>query len=179
VLASFEIEDQELPWEEYPEAIMEHSLDFRNSILRKLGHELKSLARWMKNWDIMVAKREWTRIQERGQSGQCRESNHINVCESWDPTDPNSKPKFIDEERRVAAVFYGAIMDWAASKGKGLEFWWSGDNARFTIILRAIRAIWGKEKCQKECCTTEKRISRTRTTFRSRCSHVCKNTFQF
>jgi hypothetical protein len=47
-------------------------------------------------------------------------------------------------------MFYGAIIDWATSKGKGLEFWWSGDSMRSTIILRAIRAIWGKEKCQMD-----------------------------
>ena len=96
----------------------------------------------------MVAEQDDMRIRDRGRSGQCRESNHTQVCESWDPTKPHSKPKFINEERRIAAVFYGAIMDWAASKGKGLDFWLSGENTRSTIILRAIRAIWGKETCQ-------------------------------
>ena len=99
---------------------------------------------------LMFANEEWKRIRERGRDGQCRESNHTKVCQSWDPTIPNSKPKFIDEGRRMAAVFYGAIIDWATSKGKGLEFWWSGDSMRSTIILRAIRAIWGKEKCQMD-----------------------------
>ena len=47
-------------------------------------------------------------------------------------------------------MFYGAILDWAASKGKGLDFWWSGESMRPTIILRAIRAIWRKEKCQMD-----------------------------
>ena len=98
----------------------------------------------------MFVNREWKRIQERGRDGQCRESNHTKVCQSWDPTIPNSKPKFIDEERRMAAVFYGAIIDWATSEGEALEFWWSGDSMRSTIILHAIRAIWGKEKCQMD-----------------------------
>jgi hypothetical protein len=150
VLALLESDDPGLPWEEYPEAIMEHPLDLSNSILQKLGRELHALAKWMRTWDGMFTDGDWSRIRNRGQHGHCRESNHINVCESWDPTDPQSKPKFIDEERRIAAVFYGAIMDWAASKGKSLEFWLSGDSKRSTIILRAIRAVWGKEKCQMD-----------------------------
>ena len=145
-------------------------LDLSNSILQKLGREMNSLARWMRTWDGMIAERDWTRIRDRGKSGQCRESNHTNVCESWDPTDPHSKPKFIDEERRVAAIFYGAIMDWAASKGKGLEFWLSGDSTRSTIILRAIRAVWGKENVTWTCSSTPRTVLKTRITSRSHCS---------
>ena len=72
------------------------------------------------------------------------------MCESWDPTEENSRPIFIHEERRIAALFYGAIMDWAAQKGRNLDFWLSTNNDRPTMILRAIRAVWGKENCQMD-----------------------------
>ena len=169
VLALLESDDPGLPWEEYPEAIMEHPLDLINSILQRLGRELHALAKWMRTWDGMFTDGDWSRIRNRGQHGQCRESNHINACESWDPTDPQSKPKFIDEERRIAAVFYGAIMDWAASKGKGLEFWLSADSKRSTIILRASRAVWGKEKSQMDVQFDHEKILGIHTISRSHC----------
>ena len=50
VWSVLEAEDPELPWEECPEAVMEHSLDLSNSILQKLGNEIKSLARLMEKW---------------------------------------------------------------------------------------------------------------------------------
>ena len=145
-----EAEGPELPWEERPEAVMDHSLELSNSILQKISNEMKALAKWMIEWDLMFVNQEEDRIRDRGRKGQCRQSNHVNVCYSWDPTIPNSKPRFKEEGRRAAARFYGAILDWAASKGKGLEFWRYGDSTRSTIILRAIRAIWGKEKCQMD-----------------------------
>jgi hypothetical protein len=52
-------EDPELPWEECPEAIMEHSLELSNSILLKLSNEIKSLAKWMREWDLMFTNKEW------------------------------------------------------------------------------------------------------------------------
>ena len=104
----------------------------------------------MIQWDLMFVNKEEERIRDCGRKGQCRQSNYTNVCHGWDPLDPKSKPRFKDEGRRVAARFYGAILDWAASKGKGLEFWKHVDSERSTIILRAIRAIWGKDKCQMD-----------------------------
>ena len=98
----------------------------------------------MKKWDDTIAKREWEQIRDRGHHGHCRESNKIGVCESWDLCVPYSKPRFIDEERRTAAVFYGAIMDWALQKGRDLDFWMSSSSERPTMLLRAIRAVWGK-----------------------------------
>jgi hypothetical protein len=145
-----EAEGPELPWEECSEAIMDHHLELSNSIIQKIGNELKDLARWMMQWDLMFVNKEEERIRDRGRQGQCRQSHHTNVCHGWDPLDPRSKPRFKDEGRRVAARFYGAILDWAASKGKGLEFWKHSDSTRPTIILRAIRAIWGKERCQMD-----------------------------
>jgi hypothetical protein len=41
--AAPEAEDPELPWEECPEAVMEHSLELSKSILLKLSNEIKSL----------------------------------------------------------------------------------------------------------------------------------------
>jgi hypothetical protein len=145
-----EAEGPELPWEECPEAIMDYSPDLGNSILQKICSELKELAKWMMEWDKMIAEKQTERIRDRGRGGQCRQSNHVGVCHSWDPTVPKSRPRFKEAGRRAAAQFYGAIMDWAESKGKGLGFWRSGESTRFTIILRAIRAIWKKEKCQME-----------------------------
>ena len=131
-------------------AIMDYSAELSNSILQKICNEMKELAKWMETWDSMISKQDTKRIKERGQDGQCRQSNHVGVCHSWDPTVPKSRPRFKEEGRRAAAQFYGAIMDWAESKGKGLGFWRSGENTRFTVILRAIRAIWKKERCQMD-----------------------------
>jgi len=139
-----------VPWQECPEVIMGHSTRLNNAIINKIGKELKDLAKWMRKWDEQVANDEREILWQRGQQGQCRQSNHKDVCHPWNPLEPNGRPRFKNEERRVAARFYGAILDWAASKGKGLEFWKHSDSLRPTIILRAIRAIWKKEKCQMD-----------------------------
>jgi hypothetical protein len=83
------------PWNEYPEALMEHPLQLKNTILQKLCRELHMLAKLTKAWDQMVEKRNWVQLQDRGLHGQCRESNHNKVCESWDPTEENSLPIFM------------------------------------------------------------------------------------
>ena len=77
-----EAEGPELPWEECPEAIMNHLLELSNSIIQKIGDELKDLARWMIQWDLMFVNKEEERIRDRGRKGQCRQSNHTNVCHS-------------------------------------------------------------------------------------------------
>jgi len=145
-----EDEGHELPWYQCPEAVMGHSTKLKEVILNKIGHELKSLARWMLTWDEQVATKQEQVLWERGQKGQCRQSAHSGVCHPWDPTTEGNRPKFKNQERLVAAKFYGAIIEWAASKDRGLEFWKSGNDERPTIILHAIRAIWKKEKCQMD-----------------------------
>jgi len=113
-----EAEGPDLPWQECPEAIMGHSAGLSTSIINKIGNELKNLARWMMKWDEMVEKDEKNTLWLRGQQGQCRQSNHVGVCHPWNPLEPKGRPRFKNEERRIAARFYGAILDWAASKGK-------------------------------------------------------------
>ena len=137
-LVPYEQDEAVRPWESYPEAIMEHSIALTNVILHKICRDLHALAKWMKGWDEMIRSGDWARIRDRGRDGQCRESNKTKVCEAWDPTVLNSNPKFINEERRVAAVFYGGIMDWASQKGQGLEFWTSTSSDGPTMVLRAI-----------------------------------------
>jgi hypothetical protein len=143
-------EGRELSWSQCPEAIMVHSTKLTEVILNKISHELKSLARWMMGWDQQVESQDIKGLQERGGRGQCRQSTQNGVCHAWDPTKEGSRPKFKNQERLLAARFYGAIMDWAASKGRGLEFWKSSNPERPTTILRAIRAVWKKEKCQMD-----------------------------
>jgi hypothetical protein len=170
VLVIQEPDEAGRPWNKYPEAIMEHPLQLRNTILQKLCRELHMLAKWMKAWDQMVEKRNWVQLQDRGLHGQCRESNHNKVCESWDPTEKNSRPIFINEERRIAALFYGAIMDWAAQKGRNLDFWLSTNNDRPTMILRAIRAVWEKKSVKWMFNLIMRKIWGTHTISRSHCS---------
>jgi len=100
----------------------------------------------MLTWDEQVLTEQEQTLRERGSKGQCRQSTHNDVCYPWNPAIKGNRPKFKNQERLIAAKFYGAIIDWAASKGRGLEFWKSGNNERPTIVLRAIRAIWKKEK---------------------------------
>jgi len=145
-----EDEGRELPWFQCPEAVMGHSTKLTEVILSKISHELKDLAKWMSTWDKQVANKDIRRLWERGQKGQCRQSAHSDVCHPWDPSTEGNRPKFKNQERLVAAKFYGAIIEWAASKDRGLEFWKSSSDERPTIILRAIRAVWKKEKCQMD-----------------------------
>jgi hypothetical protein len=63
---------------------------------------------------------------------------------------PNSKPKFVDQDRMKAALFYGAIIDWTTQMGRNLDFWIALNAEQPTMFLRAIRAVWGKEKCQMD-----------------------------
>ena len=95
------------PWESCPEAIMVETGELKKTIIKRICKELGSLATWMKGWDELIAQREWKRIQDRGRDGQCRESTKKGVCESWDPTIPNSKPRFIDQDRMKTVLFYG------------------------------------------------------------------------
>jgi hypothetical protein len=75
-----EAEGPDLPWQECPEAIMGHSAGLSTSMINKIGNELKDLARWMMRWDEMVEKDEKKTLWQRGQQGQCRQSNHVGVC---------------------------------------------------------------------------------------------------
>ena len=143
-------EGRELSWSQCPEAIMVHSTKLTEVILNKISHELKGLAKWMMVWDQQVESQDIEGLRDRGERGQCRQSTQSGVCHAWDPTKEGSRPKFKNQERLLAARFYGAIMDWAASKGRGLEFWKSSNPERPTTILRAIRAVWKKEKCQMD-----------------------------
>ena len=143
-------EDVEIPWQQCLEVIMDYSPALGNAITFKICSELKDLAKWMTDWDKMVAEKDEKQMRERGQKGQCRYSNHSHVCHAWDPTVTNSRTRIRDVGRRDAARFYCSALDWASQKGKDLSFWRSNDETRPTIVLRAIRAIWKKEKCHME-----------------------------
>ena len=115
-----EDEGRELSWSQCPEAVMIHSAKLTEVILNKISHELKNLAKWMTGWDQQVANQDLNGLWDRGRKGQCRQSTHNGACHPWDPSTKGSRPKFKNQERLTAARFYGAIMDWAASKDRGL-----------------------------------------------------------
>ena len=73
VLVLHEQDEAGRPWESYPEAIVEHPKGLKDTIIQKICRELHSLAKWMKTWDETVTAKDWKRIQDRGQEGQCRE----------------------------------------------------------------------------------------------------------
>ena len=64
VLVLQEQDEAGRPWESYPEAIMEHPIGLKTTIIQKICRDLHSLAKWMKKWDDTIAKGEWEPIRD-------------------------------------------------------------------------------------------------------------------